>query len=140
MTKLFNLSLFLMKRSPLFESNLYQSWWYYISFPVETKAKLLPKCNTYPGFHSEFSTFSKYTGWFNPEVFYTMKYLSKTVVHFHEHMKNKLKVNKELCDLSLGIFITPFCLLSMTFKVQLDLSTTVCIVSLCGIPVICFLL
>lgn len=39
-----------------------------------------------------------------------------------------------------GVFITPFCLLSISFKVRLDFSLTACPVGLCGTPVTCFIL
>jgi hypothetical protein len=38
----------------------------------------------------------------------------------------KIKVNKALCNLSLGIFVAFYCLLSISFRIQLDLSTIAC--------------
>jgi hypothetical protein len=53
----------------------------------------------------------------------------------------KFKVSKALCNLSLGRIDTPLCILSISFKVfvQLDFTMTAYLVGLGSIMVICFL-
>jgi hypothetical protein len=51
----------------------------------------------------------------------------------------KFKVSKVLCNRSLGVFVTPFWLLNISFKIS-DLSVIASLTGLCGIPITCFII